>query len=102
MGAIDTIFTLFFTYYICNRIGQKYPNILLLLLSVVVVALAMVVILVFVQITLVEPEDSNVVGALGNGFMFSLIGAGYGAWSGRKEGIKRAEQDLDENREQIE
>ena len=102
MGAIDTIFTLFFTYYICNRIGQKYPNILLLLLSVVVVTIVMVIILFSVQLNFVEAANRNVVGALGNGGALSLVGAGFGAWSGRKEGIKRAEQDSDENREQIE
>ena len=97
MGAIDTIFTLFFTYYICNRVSQTYPNILIPLLSVFVVSLLMVVILVSIQFNFVESENRNVVGALANGLVVSLFGSVIGAWSGRKEGIKRASEILDDD-----
>ena len=95
MGFIDIFLTALLSYVICNRIGRKFPKIWVLTLSVIITIPVVLMLLLFIQTELVSPEFRNVESVFGMGFWFTLFGAVFGAFDGRRRGLKKLAEQID-------
>ena len=81
----STMIAFLLPYYISNYMGKKVAKVWLLTLIVLGVTLLNVLLLLFIQTELVDPSQTNIEFAIGQGFWMSLTGAWVGAWMGRKK-----------------
>ena len=95
MGFIELFLTALLSYIICNRIGRKFPNILVLILAVVFTVPAVLLLLLLIQTELVSPEYRNVNLVFGMGFWSSIFGSVVGAVHGRRRGLKKLAEQID-------
>ena len=92
---LELLVMMIISFIITSRVAKKYTNIILLLLVViitVVICLALGIAYLF-QFTTIENREFAFSRMIGQGFWFSLGGAGYGAFKGRQIGIRRKERD---------
>ena len=94
MGLIELFLTALLSYIICNRIGRKFPNILVLILAVVFTVPAVLLLLLLIQ-TFVFPGYRNVNLVFGMGFWSSIFGSVVGAVHGRRRGLKKLAEQID-------
>ena len=84
---------MFIAYFITNTVAKRYANIFILSLVVIFSLLVCLSLGLFyhVQFSPQDYREGSFRMIIGNGFWFSLLGAIYGAYKGRKKTLNKKE-----------